>query len=100
MITKVLYDAIIATYSLHHLTDEQKVNLIKRLLPLLNDGGCLYIGDVAFATRTELERCRALVGDGWDDEENYFAVDELRKTFSQMDFLQFSFCAGLLFLKK
>ena len=41
------YDAIIATYSLHHLTDGQKVNLIKSLLPLLNDGGCIYIGDVA-----------------------------------------------------
>lgn len=94
------YDAIIATYSLHHLTDGQKVSMIRNLLPLLNDGGCLYIGDVAFETRAELERCRALIGDGWDDEEIYFAVDELIKSFPQMDFAQFSFCAGLLSLKK
>ena len=94
------YDAIIATYSLHHLTDEQKVSLIGNLLPLLNDGGCLYIGDVAFATRAELERCRDLIGDGWDGEEIYFAVDELIKSFPQMDFTQFSFCAGLLALNK
>ncbi len=94
------YDAIIATYSLHHLTDEQKVSLIGNLLPLLNDGGYLYIGDVAFVTRAELERCRDLIGDGWDDEEIYFAVDELIKSFPQMDFTQFSFCAGVLALKK
>ena len=94
------YDAIIATYSLHHLTDEQKVSLIRNLLPLLNDSGYLYIGDVAFATHAELERCRDLIGDEWDDEEIYFAVDELIKSFPQMDFAQFSFCAGLLSLKK
>ncbi len=38
------YDAIIATYSLHHLTDEQKISLLEILLPLLNDGGSVYIG--------------------------------------------------------
>ena len=39
------YDAIIATYSLHHLTDLQKVTFLKSLLMLLNEGGCIYIGD-------------------------------------------------------
>ena len=38
------YDAIIATYSLHHLTDLQKVTFLKSLLMLLNEGGCIYIG--------------------------------------------------------
>lgn len=55
------YDAIVATYSLHHLTDKQKVRLLKDLLPLLNDGGVIYIGDVAFATRSELENQRLLM---------------------------------------
>ena len=59
------YDAIIATYSLHHLSDEQKVELIKDLLLLLNDDGHIYIGDVAFETRAELEHHRALIGDEW-----------------------------------
>ena len=31
------YDAIIATYSLHHLTDLQKVTFLKSLLMLLNE---------------------------------------------------------------
>lgn len=94
------YDTIIATYSLHHLTDEQKVNLIKSLLSLLNDGGCIYIGDVAFETRAELESRRVLIGDEWDDEEIYFVVDELTESFPQIKFEQFSFCSGLLSLER
>lgn len=53
------YDAIIATYALHHLTDEQKIAFLQELLPLLNEKGCIYLGDVAFATRAELEQCKA-----------------------------------------
>lgn len=94
------YDAIIATYSLHHLSDEQKVELIKDLLLLLNDGGRIYIGDVAFETRAELEHHRALIGDEWDDDEIYFVVDEFKKSFPQMEFEQFSFCSGLLSLRR
>lgn len=93
------YDTIIATYSLHHLTDEQKINLIQNLLLLLNDGGCLYIGDVAFETRAELEFRRNQIGGEWDDDEIYFVVDEIRKEFPQMKYEQFSFCSGLLFLE-
>ena len=50
------YDAIIATYSLHHLTDLQKVTFLKSLLMLLNEGGCIYIGDVAFESRESLQK--------------------------------------------
>lgn len=89
------YDTIIATYSLHHLPDEQKLRLIESILPLLHDGGWLYIGDVAFETRAELERCRTLIGEEWDDDEIYFVADELTKSFPQMKFEKFSFCAGL-----
>lgn len=92
------YDTIIATYSLHHLGDEQKIHLIENLLSLLNDGGRIYIGDVAFETRAELEFHRNLIGDEWDDEEYYFIADELIKSFPQMKFERFSFCSGLLSL--
>lgn len=94
------YDSIIATYSLHHLTDEQKVGLIKSLLTLLNDGGCIYIGDVIFENRKELERNRALIGDEWDNDEIYFAADEMAKEFPNLEFKAFSFCSGLLCLLK
>lgn len=52
------YDYIVGTYSLHHLTDEQKVTFFSSLMECLNDGGKLLIGDVAFETRAELEKCR------------------------------------------
>ena len=90
------YDAIIATYSLHHLTDEQKISLLEILLPLLNDGGSVYIGDVMFETRTELEKHRILLDKEWDDEEIYFVADELARSFPQMRFEPFSFCSGII----
>ena len=34
------YDAIVATYSLHHLTDTQKIGFLRTLLPLLKQDGC------------------------------------------------------------
>lgn len=94
------YDAIIATYSLHHLTDVQKVSFIESLLPLLNDGGSLYIGDVAFATRMSLEKCKNDAGSDWDDDEIYFVFDELQKHIHEIEFERFSCCAGLLSLHK
>lgn len=94
------YDAVIATYSLHHLTDPQKIGFLKELLPLLNEGGCIYIGDVAFQTRAELEQCKTQVGNGWDSDEIYFVFDEMKQAFPEMKFRQISHCAGLLTLEK
>ena len=99
-LTEQKYDAIVATYSLHHLTDEQKETFIKSLVPLLNDGGSIYIGDVAFPSRTELEKCRNIAGEEWDEDEIYFVFDEIKKAFPKMRFEQFSACAGLLSLEK
>ena len=94
------YDAIIATYSLHHLTDLQKVTFLKNLLMLLNEGGCIYIGDVAFESREALQKCMDAVGDEWDDDEIYFVYDELRLHFPTMQFEQMSNCAGLIALQR
>ena len=94
------YDAIIATYSLHHLDDAQKVQFLRSLLPLVNDGGCILIGDVAFRDRSALESCRVSCGDSWDDEEFYFVYDELREQLPEMTFEEASFCAGILTMAK
>lgn len=92
------FDFIIATYSLHHLTDAEKISFIRTLKSLLNDNGAILIGDVAFASRQDLERCRKAAGEGWDDEEVYFVFDELRGSFPAMKFEQVSYCAGILSL--
>ena len=94
------YDFIVATYSLHHLTDEQKVSFLRVLQDHLNPGGQILIGDVAFENRNQLEQCRKDVGDEWDDDEIYFVVDELKKYLPTFGFTRISYCAGVLSLNK
>lgn len=92
------YDYIVATYALHHLTDEQKVVFLHNLLSVLKDNGELLIGDVAFENRKLLEQCSEEAGDDWDDEEYYFVVDEIKNYFPNTTFTQISHCAGVLTL--
>ena len=92
------YDYIIATYSLHHLTDELKKVFLSDLLGRLNQNGKILIGDVAFETREALDQCRQQAGDEWDDEEIYFVVDELKHFFPTLQFTKISYCAGILTL--
>lgn len=90
------YDAIIATYSLHHLTDTDKVSFIKSLMPLLTPNGRIYIGDVAFNTRSELEKCRQVAGNDWDEDEIYFVYEEIKTQFPESIFYPCSKCAGVI----
>ena len=92
------YDFIVASYSLHHLTDEQKVCFLRMLHDHLNPGGQVLIGDVAFENRRQLEQCRKDVGDEWDEEEIYFVVNELKRDFPTLAFTRISYCAGVLSL--
>lgn len=92
------YDFIVATYSLHHLTDEQKTAFISGLPERLNEGGKVLIGDVAFLGREEMERCRAEAGDEWDDEEYYFLIDEMRRAFPALGYCPVTYCSGLITL--
>ena len=93
------YDAIMATYSLHHLPDAEKLVLMKELLKLLNNDGMIYIGDIAFQTRRDLEICRKQAGDAWDEDEIYFVYDDLKAILPQLNFEPYSECAGVLTLK-
>ena len=93
------YDFIVATYSLHHLSDEQKVSFLRMLQGLLSPGGRILIGDVGFESRSQLEQCRQENGDGWDDEEFYFVAEEMKKDFPAMTFTKISHCAGILSLE-
>lgn len=90
------FDYIIGTYSLHHLTDEQKVSFFTGLLSQLNEDGKLLIGDVAFKTRVELENYKSEAGDEWDEDEIYFVIDEIKKSFPQAQFEQKSYCSGII----
>lgn len=94
------YDFIIATYSLHHLTDDGKITLIQSLTDLLKEDGIILIGDVAFVNRADLVNCQKAAGEEWDDDEIYFVFEELQKAFPKMKFDQVSHCAGIFSLSR
>ena len=94
------YDAIIATYALHHLTDAQKIVFLSALRGCLNENGKILIGDVAFETRDALNQCRQEAGAQWDDDEIYFVIEELKKDFPDLSFTQLSPCAGVLTISR
>ncbi len=90
------YDAIIATYSLHHLTDTDKIKFLKELIKLLRNNGKIYIGDIAFKTRDELEKYKKQYANYWDEEEIYFVYEELKTKFTNCEFIKYSDCAGII----
>ncbi|MBR3242532.1 MAG: class I SAM-dependent methyltransferase [Parasporobacterium sp.] len=94
------YDFIVATYSIHHLTDSQKIRFLKELLGHLNFDGMILIGDVAFESRDELNRCREENYDKWDDDEIYCVAEELRLEFPNMSFEKITFCSGILMISR
>ncbi|MDU3136861.1 MAG: class I SAM-dependent methyltransferase [Anaerococcus prevotii] len=94
------YDAIIATYSMHHLEDEDKIKFIKSLMPLLNDGGKILIGDVAFKSLEELENCKKQAANSWDNDEFYFVFDKFRDYFPNSTFIPVSNCSGVINIKE
>ncbi|WP_270181423.1 class I SAM-dependent methyltransferase [Alkalihalobacillus sp. CinArs1] len=96
---KKQYDVIISTYALHHISDREKVAFIKELLPQLSENGKILIGDVAFENRRKLEACRSENLHHWDDDEFYFAFDELKAELEgscKLEFHDFSHCGGVI----
>lgn len=94
------FDAVVCTYAIHHLTDEQKVDFIRELQAHLSPDGAIYIGDIAFTDREALSACRLACGDEWDEDEIYIAADELQKIFPTAQFEKFSHCAGVMTIEK
>lgn len=95
------YDAIVSTYALHHLSDEQKVDFLKNLRPLLKAEGKIYIGDIAFQTRADLEKCRKDSEGYWDESEHYFVYKEIKNSLEnlfQFEFYPLSHCGGVIVL--
>ncbi|MBQ9299806.1 MAG: class I SAM-dependent methyltransferase [Clostridia bacterium] len=94
------YDFIVATYSIHHLRDDQKILFLKELLDHLKDDGKILIGDVAFGTREELNQCKDECGNEWDNDEVYCVADELKAAFPSLVFNKMTFCSGVLMLSR
>lgn len=76
----------------------QQTALLKELKEHLLPQGKILIGDVAFETMEELDHCREISRDDWDDEEIYPVAEILRTDFPEVLFQKVSFCAGILIL--
>ena len=94
------YDFIVATYSIHHLRDDQKIVFLREQLEHPKDDGKILIGDVAFGTREELNQCKENCKGKWDDDEFYCVADELKAEFPNLIFRKMTFCSGILILSR
>lgn len=89
------FDFIVSTYAIHHLTDDEKTDFIKLLKGRLNPGGKILIGDIAFETRADMEKCRKQAGNEWDDEEIYIVKENMQGAFPDLIFKKISFCGAV-----
>lgn len=94
------FDFIICTYAIHHLDHPQQVAFIQKLLQLLTKNGAVLIGDVAFQTQNELEKCKKESDNLWDQDEVYPIIDQFKADFPNMEYQQISFCSGVLIFKQ
>lgn len=90
------FDFIVTTYAIHHLTNGEKPSFINLLKTRLTSNGKILIGDVAFETKKDMELCMKQSGDGWDDEEFYIVIEDLKKIFPDLEFTKISFCGGVV----
>ncbi len=96
------FDFVVSTYAIHHLDNDQKVDLLGELKNLLNPGGKIIIGDVSFKTTLDLVKCKLEDNGQWDDDEIYIVFEEfedlLRKRGFNCTYTQLSNCAGVLII--
>lgn len=94
------FDYIVSSYAIHHLNDEKKVEFIGELKQLLNPSGKIIVADVAFETQQDLEDCKEVSGDKWDEDEIYMVASEITKGLEgkgiNCSYKQISSCAGIL----
>jgi len=98
------FDRVISSYCLHHLTDHQKVNFIKKTIEgNLMQGGKIIIADIGFETESSFNRARDGYRDSWEGEEDgeYYLCGErmiglLRNAGFSVTYKQVSVCAGIL----
>jgi putative AdoMet-dependent methyltransferase len=96
------FDRIVSAYVFHHFALEEKVRILRALLPNLAPGGGFILGDVAFGDRAALEQVKASQGDAWEDEF-YWLADEtlpaLETCGLRAQYQQVSVCAGVFLIE-
>ena len=94
------FSAIACTYAIHHISNDEKAELIRSLIGLLAPGGAVLVGDVAFQSRADLLAAREAAGDEWDEDETYCVADELALQVPGIIFHKVNDWAGVLEVRR
>jgi putative AdoMet-dependent methyltransferase len=93
------FDYIISTYTMHHFTNEKKLEIIEFLRSRLTIDGKIIIGDIGFWDEREFNTNKIKLGKQWDEDEFYFNIhlfgNELIKGGYRFEIKRISFCAWL-----
>jgi putative AdoMet-dependent methyltransferase len=86
------FDAIISTYAIHHLTEDEKRLLFQKIYDSLEVGGAAVFGDLMFADKTDEERLRRKFAENDPgvveaiDEEFFWNVDQATVWLQELGF--------------
>lgn len=85
IVTTKVFDHIVSTYAIHHLTDDEKHELLRSLPRVVERGGTAIFGDLMFADDDEKARisaCHREQGTGIDEDikDEYFGNIEDTRT--------------------
>lgn len=72
------FDLVLSAYTLHHFTNEFKLEIIQRYQQLLTEQGKFIIVDISFDSLEAMNEVKKAAGKSWDEEEEagYFIVPE------------------------
>lgn len=65
------FDFVVFSYSIHHLTYNDQIELLVKLNDYLNEDGVIIIGDVSTFTIEDMNQLQNKYAAIWDDEEYY-----------------------------
>jgi putative AdoMet-dependent methyltransferase len=96
------FDIILSSYAFHHVPDSLKHERILEWYSVLNPGGMMLIGDIAFLNEHALTLCKGDVGGEWDEDEDYMVFSSLQPAIAHLSprYEQISHCAGILTVHK
>jgi len=96
------YDYIIFNYSIHHLDNNNQINLLVKLHDYLKEQGIIIIGDVSSKNQMDMNKLKNKYERFWDDEEYYPNLDNFQKSHLKnmyhIDYKQINEVAGIYIL--
>jgi len=95
------FDRIVSAYTLHHLRLDVKLETIRRMAEeLLQYEGFIIIADISFPTIEAREQAKEQLGSEWDDDEYYWAAEEIEIEELQIRYEQVSKFGGIYVITK